>query len=125
MSIDIPSPMQEALLELGCCGCGCPQNTYAEIHKMLLFYSQDIMTRKAPESWGVENVSNNPFVQYMAYILDNEEVIEHGTRIDFGWLTAKGKELLKYPEWFAVYNYEWDDVPDNIFYVEEAEEETE
>lgn len=123
MSIYVPSPMQEMLSKLGCCGCGCPEDTYAEIHKMLKYYSEDIMTRKTPESWGVENISDNPFIQFMAYILDNQEFIGHATRIDFGWLTTKGEELLRYLELFAVYKYEWDDVPDNIFYVEEEETE--
>ena len=108
--------MYEMISELPCCCCGCgnPERTYKAIHEMLLYFDERI-----DKPW--TDLSDNPYIQFMAYVLDNEGFMEHGTNINYAWLTDKGKQLVAYLDDFSKYDYEIDDVPLELLYVEKPE----
>lgn len=82
------------------CGCGCPEDTIISIRDYL-----QIVNDKRNEEWeaiknnflekfGVETVYDNPLLQFMAYMLDDKGLTEHGTSIGGNWITDLGKMCL-------------------------------
>lgn len=82
------------------CGCGYPEDTIISIRNYL-----QIVNDKLNEKWettkekflkkfGVEAASDNPLLQFMAYMLDDKGLTEHGTSIDGNWITDLGKMCL-------------------------------
>jgi len=119
MSYFVPSPMSDMIHSLGCCGCGNPEETYEAIHEMLLYYSDINTHSNYPRIYkGLVTDEVNPYIQFMAYVLDGKGFLEHGSSIIGAWLTDKGKQLLSYMTEFAKYEYEMDDVPQDLMYVE-------
>ena len=105
--------------KLGCCGCGAPQITLKAVHQMLKSIADKetpFKEKKAyPDGW---DITENAYVQFMAYTLDNLEFTEHGTSIRFPWLTEKGKQLLNALNTYEIYDYEYDKIPDEIKWTE-------
>ena len=87
------SILSEIRGDLGICGCGSPSEAYEAVHKLLLALQK---SSKPSKDWGDwhDLVDNNPYALILAYLLDNEEYIEHGTSIRHPWLTDKGLKLI-------------------------------
>lgn len=86
------------------CGCGVPEDTYEMIRKIL----------NIRKSWSEENIKYDELqniykeelhlntkdslhygaLQFVLYILDSKEIIEHGSSISGCWLTELGKMYL-------------------------------
>lgn len=90
--------------DLDLCGCGRPEYTYEVIRKFL-YIRQDWRENKLEytevlnrykRDLHVDGNDNNQFglLQFMMYILDEHEFIEHGSSITGCWLTEKGEMLL-------------------------------
>lgn len=88
------SILSEIRGDLGICGCGSPSEAYEAVHKLLLALQK---SSKPSRDWGDwhDLIDNNPYALILAYLLDNEEYIEHGTSIRHPWLTAKGIKLIE------------------------------
>ena len=88
------SILSEIRGDLGICGCGSPSEAYEAVHKLLLALQK---SSKPTRDWGDwhDLIDNNPYALILAYLLDNEEYIEHGTSIRHPWLTAKGIKLIE------------------------------
>lgn len=110
--------MYDLIHELGICGCGCPEEAYEAVHKMLkMFKNYDRNTINLDE----------PHRLFMAYTLDNLEFLEHGSSIYAAWLTDKGNDLLAALDIFKEkYEYDWnaakDDMPNEFWVLEELKE---
>ena len=90
--------------DLGLCDCGRPEYTYEAIRKFLhirqdwrenkLEYTEVLNRYK--RDLHVDDNDNNQFglLQFMMYILDEHEFVEHGSGITGCWLTEKGERLL-------------------------------
>lgn len=114
-----PSPMQEAINELPCCGCGNPESVYQAIHTMLSYF--DLKNKpQIPKSKEFDKIDiyENPFVLFMAYYLDNEEYLNHGTSIGYSWLTEKGETMLRYLKIMESFGYDLTRGPENILWIE-------
>ena len=87
------SILSEIKDDLAICGCGSPSAAYEAVHKLLLALQK---SSKPSKDWGdwYDLVDNNPYALILAYLLDNEEYIEHGTSIRHPWLTDKGLKLI-------------------------------
>ena len=87
------SILSEIRDDLGICGCGSPSEAYEAVHKLLLALQK---SSKPSRDWGDwhDLIDNNPYALILAYLLDNEEYIEHGTSIRHPWLTDKGLKLI-------------------------------
>lgn len=90
--------------KLGLCACGNLEKTAKEIVKLMdlvslnrdLSYSE--ITQKTEEYFGCKHISDNGLLQFMAYTLDDKELFERGTSINYPWFTAEGEmyyEFLK------------------------------
>ena len=91
--MDRRSILSEIRGDLGICGCGSPSEAYEAVHKLLLALQK---SSKPSRDWGDwhDLIDNNPYALILAYLLDNEEYIEHGTSIRHPWLTDKGLKLI-------------------------------
>jgi hypothetical protein len=96
-------PSEGLRMELGFCGCVCDDRGSLWLFKLLaLFYEDDhsqvpwdkmqVTVRKYC-GWTDDAV---PPLFYMAMtILDNLELVEHGTAIRCSWITPKGRRMVK------------------------------
>lgn len=114
MTYSEDSKWLQTISKLGCCGCGSPEITYEAIHKMLKDF--------ANQNWDTDT-TDDPYKQYMAYILEEKGLAEHGSNIRCSWLTDKGKEMLSALDEYEKYRYEYDEIPDNVKWVEVNDEE--
>lgn len=116
------SPLNEAISELPICGCGDPESVYQAIHTMLSYF--DLRSKpETPKSKEFDEIDiyESPFVLFMAYYLDDAGYLDHGTSIGYSWLAKKGETLLGYLKIIEPYRYDYDKVPHNILYEEDAE----
>ena len=119
----VPTKEYDLIIELGICGCGCPEIAYKEIHNMLKRATDpERYDRDKPDKWVIPECEHEGYILFMAYTLDHNEFLTHGSSIYGAVLTDKGKELLKALDEFEKYHYDWDRVHDdmpNMFYREE------
>ena len=100
----------ELLHELGICGCCIPEEAYKAVFEML----KRVKNREKI----VE--SDSPYELFMAYTLDNLELLEHGSSIYGSWLTDKGEKMIEALEVFEKYEFDWNIASDcmpNEFWV--------
>lgn len=80
------------------------ENIRRKIFDVLFFFSlgfdnDELLEKKeiiCKNFFGVEHISDNPFISFMAYILDNNDLIECNTfSIDYSWTTEKGKLYME------------------------------
>lgn len=89
---------------IGLCGCGCTDETVESIRDYL--DAVRINHDKAAGGWEAGrrlleekfhhgHVCDDPLLQFMAYLLDDKGLTEHGTSINGAWLTDEGKVCLE------------------------------
>ena len=100
------SILSEIRDDLGICGCGSPSEAYEAVHKLLLALQKSSKPSRDCGDWH-DLVYNNPYALILAYLLDNEEYIEHGTSIRHPWLTAKGIKLIEALNTLQMEDYEF------------------
>ena len=92
------------------CGCGSPEDTIICIRDYLQilsdkFANKDVEMEKwhqicadsrkrMLEKFNAEYVTDNPLLQFMAYMLDDKGLTEHGSSVDGSWITDLGKMCL-------------------------------
>lgn len=121
----VPTKEYDLIHELGICGCGNPEIAYKEIHNMLKrSVDPERYDRDKHDKWLIPDYEYDGYILFMAYTLDHNGFLTHGSSIYGAVLTDKGKQLLKVLDEFEKYEYDWDnvnyDMP-NMFYVEEGE----
>lgn len=85
---------------LGICGCGRPEDTEEVIRQILIVQnSEDNFQDKQNKlsnlcDSNIENDNYYGLIQFVLYILDDKEFLEHGSSISGAWLTKKGKIYL-------------------------------
>lgn len=85
---------------IGLCGCGHPEDTIRSIRDYLQIVNDknnddfETTKKKFLEKFGADSVYDNPLLQFMAYILDDKGLTEHGTSIGGNWITDLGKMCL-------------------------------
>ena len=89
---------------VGMCGCGCPEDTYEVIRRVLNIrndWQKDNIEYEAVEErykTDLELDTNNDIdyglLQFILYVLDDKEILEHGSSIGGCWLTNLGKMYL-------------------------------
>ena len=104
--MDRRSILSEIANDLGICGCGSPADAYEAVHKLLLALQKSSSPSKDWGDWH-DLVDNNPYALILAYLLDNEEYIEHGTCIRNPWLTSKGIKLIEALNTLQMEDYEF------------------
>jgi hypothetical protein len=94
--------MDEFIYEdLNLCGCGNPEETWEVIKLILSAQNQKGWENKKNKLNNICNINideNNNYdglIQFVLYILDNHEFLEHGGCISSAWLTTKGKLFLE------------------------------
>jgi hypothetical protein len=85
--------------ELGMCGCGNPEDAYRLIRDIL-----DLTPFYEGDNWQKVNelIGSPTVVHIVVSMLNNADLIEHGTIIDGSWLTKKGKyfrDVLRAVPW--------------------------
>lgn len=89
---------------IGLCGCGCTDETVGSIRDYL--DAVRIHHDKAAGGWEAGHrlleekfhhghVCDDPLLQFMAYLLDDKGLTEHGTSINGAWLTDEGEVCLE------------------------------
>lgn len=86
------------------CGCGNPECTYELIRKILTIRSEWInenlsyeeVINRYKNDLGLEKTNDNHYgaLQFILYILDARQIVEHGGSIGGCWLTDLGKMYL-------------------------------
>ena len=89
---------------LGCCGCGDIDSTLIAIRDYLYLvkHRTDNNTTEGwneskhmlKEKFGVDHISNDRILQYMAYSLDTMEFTDHGSSINGTWILDLGRIAL-------------------------------
>lgn len=80
--------------DIGICGCGSPDDTYEEIMGFLNFcdwdddYTEEQMIAR-------HKFFEQPYAQFMAYVLDSLGYVDHGSCINGCFITDKGRDFLK------------------------------
>lgn len=96
----IEESLSEFACDLGLCGCGSPEDTNEVIRLILIAQNQETWEDKQKSLNNVcninvdENYNYNGLIQFVLYILDSHEFLEHGGSIGGAWLTEKGKIFL-------------------------------
>ena len=86
--------------DLGLCGCGCPEETYEVIRKILNIQSSNAKWETKQKQFSelcnadMDNANYSGLIQFVLYVLDNKGFLEHGSSIGGSWLTEKGKIYL-------------------------------
>lgn len=102
---EIDNIIEESLNEfiftdLDLCGCGSPESTYEVIRLILIAQNQtdwDNKQNSFNKICGLNMALNDNYdglIQFVLYILDSHEFLEHGGSIGGAWLTEKGKLFL-------------------------------
>lgn len=89
---------------VGMCGCGCPEDTQEVIRRILNILNdrdnEKIKYEAVRERYKTDlelNTSNNldyGLLQFVLYILDDKEILEHGGSIGGCWVANLGKMYL-------------------------------
>lgn len=89
--------------DLGFCGCGDPEAAIKIIYELIKIQhdrrnkSNDYKEYKSKVNklitGNIESVAD-----ILLYIINNAELLEHGTSVGCSWLTDKGKEFIKHYE---------------------------
>ena len=89
---------------LALCGCGNPEETYEVIRKLLQIRKEfdestisydDVLERyKTDLGLDVTDTKHSGILQFMLYVLDNKEFLEHDEDIEHCRLTKLGKMYL-------------------------------
>lgn len=93
---------------LGFCGCGCPESSERSVRDYL--YAVNMRTdekhiKDRDERWSksrqfleekfkIKYVTDDPLLQFMAYILDNANLTGHGSSINGAWIEDLGRTCL-------------------------------
>lgn len=95
-----------AIHGLGLCGCGSHDAIVAAALNALRYSARPIMTRgewQPGPDWGPLGA------ELLMHVIDNADLIDHGTSINGSWITPKGERLLQVMEGKPL---EWlDDAP--------------
>lgn len=87
------------------CGCGCPEDTYEIIRKILTIrfewqsrkISYEEVIKRYKNDLGLDTKKNSNHygaLQFVMYILDHNGILEHGSSIGGCWLTSLGEMYL-------------------------------
>lgn len=94
---------------IGICGCGKPDWMRFLIRDVLKLYEWEHDTdnivrrseefreerkRKYEKVFGVKNIYDSPMALFVVYILNDKELLEHGTGIGGSWITELGRMCL-------------------------------
>ena len=101
---------------IGMCGCGCPEYTYEMLRKLLRIRldrsNEELDCGKVSQRYlddiGLDenqNKDHDGIVHFILYILDDKDIVEHGSSIGGCWLTELGKIYLRVLDiWHDWYN---------------------
>ena len=91
---------------LGICGCGIPGEAYEKVHEMLVRARdrKDLITAQGDSLL-------TGYQYFMAYTLDDHELISHGYCIDNAWITEKGLAMIEFIELIRPHDYEYAELP--------------
>ena len=83
---------------IGICGCGMPEKAMIQVRNYLRCVSDhfdwDKREAEFQKYFGCTSVYDNPLLLFMAYILDEKELTEHGSGIGGAWISELGKMCL-------------------------------
>lgn len=99
---DVSDFFQYELLSF--CGCGCPEASIRAVRDYLAAVNHHTKNN-TDEGWeearqmlkdkfGVEYVTDDPLLQYMAYHLDDRGLTDHGSSINGAWIEERGEKCL-------------------------------
>ena len=98
---------------IGICGCGCPEECERDVRNLLRVYSESPMNPRRVEllneHFGVESVYDSSLLQFMVYVLNHVDLLDHGTGIGGSWITKLGKMCLYVLEQLDLDNLERND----------------
>lgn len=87
------------------CGCGCPDYTYELIRKILIIryewqnkkLSFDEAKERYKSDLDLDYYNENQYgaLQFILYVLDARQIVEHGSSIGGCWLTDLGEMYLE------------------------------
>ena len=83
--------------KLGWCGCGNPEDAMeavAEYLQSLTLEKIDERHAYYKEHYGCDRLWNNKLLMCLAYTVDNAGFTDHGSSINWSWLTDDGKYFL-------------------------------
>ena len=99
--------------DLNLCGCGSPATTWEVLRLTLLAQDQKGWENKQIAFNNIcgldinDNDNYDGLIQFVLYILDSHEFLDHGGCISAAWLTNKGKLFL------ALLNM-WNEITDKV-----------
>jgi len=73
------------------CGCGWPPKAWRCVKALLERAAMDVHPR-LPD----EDDLGSDSVWFAEYLLDSMGLLEHGSNIEWAWLTDKGREMLEF-----------------------------
>lgn len=81
---------------IGICSCGQPENAMRMVRNYLRYVGAAWGDRESvlEKGFGVKSVYDNELLLFMAYILDEKDLTDHGSGIGGAWITEMGKMCL-------------------------------
>lgn len=83
---------------IGLCGCGSKEESEIDIRNLLRACSEEPAspqrTKALQDYFGVNSIYDSSLLQFMVYILNHVDLLEHGIGIGGSWITEFGKMCL-------------------------------
>ena len=97
---------------LGFCGCGRPGDVVEMVIEIFNILNQDFeydeKTDKLKELFGIsDDKKYYTMLSFVFYILDNKNILTHGSSIGGAWIDEDFKELLELYKLEKRFEYEW------------------
>lgn len=80
------------------CACGRPECVWEQVHYILVRASTTLTTPPNP----ARNLEDNEWLA--AYLCSHVYMTEHGSSVEWAWLTKEGKDALTFLE---IHGHEW------------------
>lgn len=99
--------------DLGICGCGLPDTAYDRVYEMLCRARdrEDLIPR------ALDDLVLG-YMYFMAHMLNDRGFIEHGSSIDWAWISDKGLALIEFIDLIRPHDYKYAELPDGAPYFE-------
>jgi len=86
--------------DIGLCGCGIPEETNEVLRTTLNIQSSNCTWKERQKQFSdicnadMDNENYSGLIQFVLYILNDKDILEHGGSVGGSWLSEKGKVYL-------------------------------
>lgn len=81
---------------MGLCGCGAPELCQRDIRNILRVFNGewDDRRKNLQKYFNVQSIYENSLLLFLVYMLNDKDMLEHGTSVGGSWITDLGQMYL-------------------------------